>query len=152
MRDQGVPAFPENGQDPSSASTYVLEFPIAAPVGAKTRHDFTAMQQLEHWRVVKDFWCEHNPSITVYVGEDEWVQTAAWVYDNFNDICGVSFLPKSDHIYNLAPYEEIAQEEYERRLKEFPKIDYSKLSQYEQEDNTVGAKSYACMGDRCELV
>jgi hypothetical protein len=110
------------------------------------------MQQLEHWRVVKDFWCEHNPSITVYVGEDEWVQTAAWVYDNFNDICGVSFLPKSDHIYNLAPYEEIAQEEYERRLKEFPKIDYSKLSQYEQEDNTVGAKSYACMGDRCELV
>jgi ribonucleotide reductase alpha subunit len=151
MRDQGVPWHPENGQDPAAASTMVLEFPIAAPKGAKTRHDYTAMQQLDHWKMVKEFWCEHNPSITVYVGDDEWARVAAWVYDNFDDVCGISFLPRTNHVYNLAPYQDVTQEEYQRLAAAFPQIDYSKLSEYEQEDNTSGSKSYACVGDRCEL-
>jgi ribonucleoside-triphosphate reductase len=151
MRDQGVKWYPEVGQDPATASTMVLEFPIASPTGAKTRHDMTAMQQLEHWRMVKEFWCEHNPSVTVYVGEDEWVETASWVYGNFEDVCGISFLPKSNHVYQLAPYEEITREQYTAALNEFPRIDYSKLRNYEEEDNTQGSQSYACVGDKCEL-
>lgn len=151
MRDQGVTFYPEVGQDPSTASTYVVEFPIASPKGAKTRHMMTAIEQLEHWKVVKEFWCEHNPSITVYVADEEWPRAAAWVYDNFDHLCGVSFLPKDNHVYQLAPYEDITKEQYEEMAAKMPKIDYSKLSRYETDDNTQGAKSYACMGDRCEL-
>lgn len=151
LRDQGVPWNPEVGQDPSTASTMVLEFPIKAPAGAKTRNDMTARQQLEHWQMVKEFWCEHNPSITVSVEEHEWPETAAWVYNNFDDICGVSFLPKSNHVYQLAPYEEIDAAMFSVKACQFPEIDYSKLSQYEQEDNTQGSQSYACIGDKCEL-
>jgi ribonucleotide reductase class II len=151
LKDQGVPYFPEVGQDPESASTMVLEFPIAAPKGCKTRHDFDSMQQLDHWKMVKEFWCEHNPSVTVYVGEDEWLKTAAWVYDNFDDVCGISFLPKSNHVYQLAPYEDITERDYQRWMAVFPQIDYSKLRKYEEDDNTQGSQSYACIGDKCEL-
>lgn len=151
LRDQGVPFSPEVGQEKTTASTMVLDFPFASPEGAKTRHDFTAMQQLEHWRVFKEFWSEHNPSITVYVGADEWLDTAAWCYRNFDDLCGVSFLPKSNHVYQLAPYEELTKSQYDALVKKFPEIDYSKLSAYEQEDNTEGAKTYGCIGDKCDL-
>lgn len=151
LRDQGVPYNPEVGQELSTASTMVLDFPIAAPEGAKTRHAFTAMQQLEHWKVFKEFWSEHNPSVTIYVGEGEWLDTAAWCYRNFDDLCGVSFLPSQGHVYQLAPYEEITKAEHDALAKKFPMIDYSKLSQYEEEDNTEGAKTYGCVGDKCEL-
>lgn len=151
MRDQGVPCSPEVGQDPSSASTYVLSFPVASPIGSKTRHDYTALDQLNHWKMVKEFWTEHNPSITVYVGDDEWLKVGSWVYDNFDSVCGISFLPRTDHVYQLAPYEEITRDQYEQVAADFPQIDYSKLSDYEKEDNTSGSKSYACVGDRCEL-
>lgn len=150
MVDQGVPYQPEVGQDADTASTMVLDFPYAAPKGAKTRHDFTAMQQLEHWKAVKDFWCEHNQSITVYVGENEWMDTAAWVYNNFDDVCGISFLPKSNHVYMLAPYEEINKDQYKELATKFPKIDYTQLSKYELEDNTLGSKTYACVGGACD--
>jgi hypothetical protein len=151
MKDQGVPAFPEVGQEPSTASTWVLEFPIASPKGCKTRHSYSAIEQLEHWKMVKDFWTEHNPSCTIFVDEHEWLEVGAWVYKNFDSVCGLSFLPKQNHVYQLAPFEEISKEEYKKRLKEFPQIDYSKLSAYEQEDNTEGAKTLACVGDRCEI-
>ena len=151
LADQGVPYQPETGQDISSASTMVLEFPTAAPKGAKTRHDFTAMQQLEHWKAVKDFWCEHNASVTISVDENEWLDTAAWVYNNFDDVCGISFLPKSNHVYLLAPYTEISKEEYKELYSKFPKIDYTQLSKYEEADNTEGSKAAACLGDRCEI-
>ena len=151
LRDQNVPHNPEVGQDASTAGTYVLDFPVASPKGAKTRHDFTALQQLEHWRTVREFWTEHNPSVTVYVGEDEWLDTAAWCYRNFDDLCGVSFLPRSQHVYQLAPYEEITRQQYEKLVKSFPEIKYDELSRYEQEDNTEGAKSYGCTGDKCEI-
>jgi len=151
MAAQGVPFNPETGQDIASASTMVLDFPTAAPKGAKTRHDFTAMQQLEHWKAVKDFWCEHNASVTISVAEDEWVDTAAWVYNNFDDVCGLSFLPKFNHIYALAPYQDITKEEYKDLSSKFPKIDYTELSKFEVEDNTEGAKTYGCIGDKCDL-
>jgi ribonucleoside-diphosphate reductase alpha chain len=149
--DSGVPFHPETGQDITTGSTMVFEFPYAAPKGAKTRHDISAIDQLEHWRVFKNFWCEHNQSITVYVTEDEWVEVGAWVYKNFDDLVGISFLPKSDHVYQLAPYEEIDYNTYRTLAAAFPKIDYSLLSKYELEDNTEGAKSYACVGDKCEI-
>jgi ribonucleoside-triphosphate reductase len=99
----------------------------------------------------KEFWCEHNPSVTVYVGEDEWLDTLAWCYKNFDDLCGVSFLPRDNGVYQLAPYQEISKDAYEFLEKKFPVIDYSKLSQYEQDDNTQGAQALACTGDKCEI-
>lgn len=149
LQDQGVPWHKEIGEP--AFSTAVLEFPVAAPKGCKTRHDYSAIQQLEHWKMLREFWCEHNPSCTVYVNDDEWVRAGAWVYDNFDEICGVSFLPKDNGIYQLAPYEEINKTKYDELLKAFPEIDYSKLSDYEREDNTVGAQTAACSGDKCEI-
>lgn len=151
LRDQGVPYHAEVGQEINTAATIVLDFPYASPVGATTRHNITAIQQLEHWKVYKYFWCEHNPSVTVYVGEDEWLKTLSWCYENFDDLCGVSFLPKDNGVYQLAPYEEINKAKYDELYSKFPKIDYSKLPQYEQEDNTQGSQTYACVGDKCEI-
>jgi len=151
LKDAGVPHDPELGEDPSIPSTYVLSFPVAAPVNCRTRQDYSALQQLDHWKMVKDFWCEHNASITVYVDADEWIRTGAWVYDNFDHICGVSFLPKDNGVYKLAPYEDITEAQYNQLLAAFPEIDYSKLTQYEDDDNTEGSKSYACTGDKCDL-
>jgi len=151
LRDQGVPFNPEVGEEINTASTMVLDFPFESPKGSKTRHDFSAINQLEHWKVFRHFWCEHNPSITVYVGNDEWLDTMAWCYRNFDDLCGVSFLPKDAGVYQLAPYEEINATQHKKLFDNFPKIDYSKLSQYEKEDNTEGAKTYGCVGDRCEI-
>jgi ribonucleoside-diphosphate reductase alpha chain len=150
LRDQGVPCSPELGQEAKTASTWVLEFPVASPKNAKTRCDFTALEQLEHWKMVKEFWCEHNPSITVYVDDSEWLDVGAWVYRNFDYVTGISFLPKQNHVYLLAPYEEIDEDAYMGLKESFPKIDYSQLSKYENEDNTEGAKTYACVGDSCE--
>jgi ribonucleotide reductase alpha subunit len=151
MIDQGVKAYPEVGQDPQTASTMVLEFPMMAPKGAKTVKDYTALQQLEHWHVVKNFWCEHNPSITVYVGDDEWVGVAAWVYDHFDDITGVAFLPRNDHVYQLAPYEEITEEVFKDMKVAEPFIDFTQLTKYELEDTTDGLREYACVGDKCDV-
>jgi len=151
MRDQGVVANPEVGQDPQSASTMVLEFPVKSPSGCKNRNSFSAIQQLEHWLVVKNFWCEHQPSMTTYVGDEEWPAVAAWVYDHFDDVCGLSFLPRSNHVYQLAPYEEITATDYSIRKEAFPDLDFTQLSRYEIEDGTEGASSYACTGDKCDL-
>jgi hypothetical protein len=154
MRDQGVPAVPENGQVAESATTWVLEFPIKSPDGAITRHDMNAIDQLEHWKLLKRNYAEHTVSMTVYVGRDEWVRVASWVWDHWEETSGISFLPKEDesHVYNLAPYSEITKEEYERLSAEFPKIDFAPLSQYEIEDSTQGAKELACSSGVCEIV
>ncbi len=151
LKDQGVPYNPEVGEDPINPSTMVLDFPVASPLKGKTRHDYTALQQLEHWKVVKEFWCEHNPSVTVYVDDPEWLDVAAWCYKNFDDLCGVSFLPKDNGVYQLAPYEEIDLKTYDKLTNAFPKIDYSQLSKYENDDNTEGAKTFSCVGDKCEI-
>lgn len=151
LRDQGVPFHPENGQEMDTASTYVLEFPIESPAGCLTRHDMTAIQQLEWYAKLVENWCEHNQSCTIYVKEEEWVDVAKWVYDHFDIINGISFLPHDGGKYKLAPYEEITETQYQLLKKAFPKIDYSQLSKYEQDDNTTGAKSYACASGVCEI-
>ena len=151
LRDQGVPFHPEVGQSVDSANTYVLEFPVKAPEGAITSGDLTSMDQLKHWKKVKESYTEHNPSVTVTVAEDEWISTAHWIYDNWDMIGGLSFLPKSNHVYQLAPYEEIDEERYKELSKRFTDIDFSKIVTYEGEDNTEGAKEYACVAGGCPV-
>lgn len=159
LRDQGVPVVPEVGQRPSDmknwsedkVSTWVVEFPIASPKKSLTRHDVSAIDQLGHYKLVQQNWCEHNQSCTIYVRDDEWFSVGNWVYHNWEFINGVSFLPYDGGNYELAPYEEVDEETYNKLLKSFPEIDYSKLSDYELEDNTEGAKTYGCVGDLCEL-
>lgn len=154
MRAQGVKFSPENGQrtrPEAEVDTWVVEFPAAAPVGAVTRGDVTAIDQLEWYLKMRRHWCEHNQSVTVYVRDGEWDAVREWVWENFDEVCGVAFLPYDGGKYEQAPYEEISREEYERRLAAFPKIDYSRLSEYEMGDQTTGARALACAGDACEI-
>lgn len=151
LKDQGVPYYPEVGQDPKNATTYVLEFPVKAPPGSIFKDDQTAIEQLEYWKMVKENFTEHNPSVTVSVGEDEWVETANWLYANWDMIGGLSFLPRSNHVYKLAPYEPITKEKYEELAKRFKHIDFSKIVTYETEDDTMGAKELACVSGVCEV-
>ncbi len=155
MRDQGVPYYPEVGQSMGEANTYVLEFPVKAPdhsKEAKFKDDLSAIDQLEYWKMVKLNYTEHNPSATISVGEDEWIAVVDWIQKNWKIIGGLSFLPRSNHIYRLAPYEAITKEEYEERMSRFPKVDYSKLIAYERQDETEMKKELACAGGTCEIV
>ena len=151
LKDQGVPYYPEVGQSPKTATTFVLEFPVKAPKNAVTTNDLTALDQLEHWKNVKINYTEHNPSITISVGENEWIEVANWVYENWKIVGGLSFLPRFDHVYQLAPYEAITKEQYEELMKRVKDIDYSKLLIYEQKDETDVKKELACAGGTCEL-
>ncbi len=150
-QDQGVPVLPEVGYSTSNASTMVLEFPCRAPEGAVLSKDVGALEMLHEWKRLKTHFTEHNPSVTIYVNDDEWLAVANFVYENWELVGGLSFLPKNDHIYQLAPYEEITKEEYENRLKALGHLDFSKLMVYEQKDNTQGAKELACSGGKCEI-
>lgn len=151
LRDQGVVMTPENGQTAENATTWVVSFPMKAPKGAVTRHDVTAIDQLEHYRKVQENWCEHNASSTIYVQDSEWFEVGNWVYQNWESVCGLSFLPSDNGRYQQAPLEEITKERYEELLKAFPKIDYAELSRYELEDQTTGAQTLACTGGVCEI-
>lgn len=151
LRDQKYPYVPEVGQPLHSASTYVLEFPVASPERAITRNDLTSMDQLEHWKMVKENFTEHNPSVTVSVGDEEWIKTANWLYKNWDIVGGLSFLPRNDHKYALAPYEEISEERYHEMVEKLPKIDFSQILVYEKEDHTQGAKELACVAGVCEI-
>lgn len=152
LRDQGVPYQPEVGQN-KNVTTYVFEFPIASPQNSKVVNgDYKALDQLEHWKLIKENYTEHNPSNTIYIEEDEWLSVANWLWENWDIIGGLSFLPKTNHIYMLAPYEKITQEQYKELRQQMPEIDFSQLSKYELEDNTEGAKTLACAGNVCEIV
>lgn len=151
LRDQGVPYFPEVGQTMENATTFVVEFPVKSPEGAICNKDVNAIQQLEYWKKVKENYTEHNPSITVYVESHEWIQVANWVYNHWDIVGGISFLPKSDHVYQLAPYEAIDKEKYEEMVKNFPDLDFSLLYVYENEDMTEQKHELACMGGACEI-
>ncbi len=151
LKDQGVPFTPEVGQNEDTANTFVLEFPVKAPDGCLTRNDLTALEQLEHYKKIQVNWCEHNASATIYVKDSEWFDVGNWVYNNWDYINGVSFLPYDGGQYKLAPYEEIDKDKYEELLKMFPKIDYSMLSSYEMEDNTEGSQALACVSGICEI-
>ncbi|HEY0010694.1 MAG TPA: ATP cone domain-containing protein [Candidatus Paceibacterota bacterium] len=151
MRDAGVPYYPEVGQAIDSANTYVLEFPVKAPQGAICKDDLTALDQLEHWKLVKESYTEHNPSVTISIGDDEWIEVANWVYENWEKVGGLSFLPRENHAYRLAPYEAISKDEYEERMKSFPTVDYAKLMLYERQDETELKKELACVSGVCEI-
>jgi len=130
--------------------TAVFSFPMKAPKGAVLRNDKTAMEQLENWLVYQRHWCEHKPSVTISVKDEEWVEVGAWVWKHFNEISGVSFLPHSDHTYQQAPYEDCSKEQYEALLKETPQtINWESF--IEVEDNTIGQQTLACTAGSCEI-
>ena len=150
MTDAGFPVEDEKDKPDVTA---VFSFPIKAPTGAITRHDMTALEHLKVWQIYAEYWCEHKPSITVSVKEDEWMSVGAFVYDNFDTMSGVSFLPMTEHIYEQAPYQDCTKKEYEELLKRMPKdIDWKGLSEYEREDNTISSQTLNCTGDFCEIV
>ena len=151
MKDIGVPVHPEVGQVEGEASTYVLEFPMKAPAGAVVRRDLGALDLLDHWKTLKVNYTEHNPSTTISVGASEWLKVGNWIYENWDLVGGLSFLPKDEHVYQLAPYEEITKEKYEELAAKFPAIDFSNVVAYEYEDETEGAKELACVGGACEI-
>lgn len=151
LKDQGVPFYPEVGQTMDSATTFVLEFPVKAPDGAIFRDDLSAMDQLKYWKLVKENYTEHNPSVTVTVGDDEWIAVANWIYENWDIIGGLSFLPRSNHVYRLAPYESISKEEYEARSSKLTHVDFAKIYSYEAEDETELKRELACAGGVCEI-
>ena len=134
--------------------TYVFSFPVKAPEGAIVRNDLTAIEHLNIWLVYQRAWCEHKPSITVSVKEDEWMEVGAWVYKHFDEVSGISFLPHSDHSYKQAPYQEVSKEEYDALVEKMPKsIRWEDLSFYETEDGTSGTQTLACTSDgNCEIV
>jgi ribonucleoside-diphosphate reductase alpha chain len=134
--------------------TYVFSFPVKAPDGAIVRNDLTAIEHLNIWLVYQRAWCEHKPSITVSVKEDEWMEVGAWVYKHFDEVSGISFLPHSDHSYKQAPYQEVTKEEYQALVSKMPKnIRWEDLSFYETEDGTSTNATLACSSDgNCEVV
>ena len=148
MKDEGVPNEPDITKP---NDTTVFSFPMESPKNAVTRNDMTAIEQLELWLKYQEHWCEHKPSITVTVRENEWMKVGAWVYDNFDDISGISFLPHSEHTYAQAPYQEISQKKYSK-IEKTPQIRWDRLSEYEKEDTTKGNKELACSAGVCEVV
>lgn len=152
MKDQGVPYHPEVGQSVDDANTYVLEFPMKAPVDAICKDDITALDQLEHWKVVKVNYTEHNPSVTVSVGDDEWIKVAHWLYQNWEIVGGLSFLPRSNHVYQLAPYEAIDEKTYKELASKMPDFDFSKIVTYELRDETEVKRELACVSGVCDIV
>ena len=150
MKDQGIINEPDVMKP---EYTSVFSFPIKSPKGAVTRKNMSALQQLNLWKIYADKWCEHKPSITVTVREEEWMEVGAWVYKNFDIISGISFLPYDDHVYQQAPYQDCTEEDYTMFLLNAPKtIDFNKLSEYEKEDNTSGNRELACSAGVCEVV
>jgi len=131
-------------------STAVFTFPMKAPKGAILREGLTALEQLENWIIYQRHWCEHKPSVTISVKDDEWVEVGAWVWKHFDEISGVSFLPHSDHTYQQAPYEDCSKEQYEELLAKTPKtIDWTEFT--EEDDNTIGQQTLACTAGHCEI-
>jgi len=152
LKDQGVPYHPEVGQLPEKATTYVLEFPMKSPDHAVLKDELTAIDQLEHWKMVKENYTEHNPSVTIYVKDEEWIDVANWIYKNWEIVGGLSFLPRDNHVYQLAPYEEIDEQKYNELANKLTHIDFSKIITYESEDETELKAEAACVGGACELV
>jgi ribonucleoside-diphosphate reductase alpha chain len=146
LKSVGVPHEPAFGKE---ETTTVFSFPQKAPEGAVFRDDRTAVEQLEHWLLYQRHWCEHKPSITVYVKDHEWLEVGAWVYKHFDEMSGVSFLPHTDHVYKQAPFEEIDKETYEKMVAQMPVFDWNDF--YEKEDNTVSSQELACTAGGCNL-
>lgn len=145
--------FPHEDDINNPDSTVIFSFPVECDKKAVFRSDRTAIEQLELWKVYQESWCEHKPSVTIYVKEHEWMSVGAWVYENFDYMSGVSFLPHSEHIYQQAPYQDTDKKGYEAFSKQMPKsVDWSLLSEYETEDRTVGSQELACTAGGCEII
>lgn len=139
--------------DVTNPKSLVFDFPIASPDNAKVVADVSAIDQLKIWKIYQDYWCDHKPSCTVYYSDDEFLEVGSWLWNNFDDVSGISFLPKTDHIYQQAPYEEITKEKYLELEAKIPKsIDWVKLSSIEKEDHTTGSQTLACSGNSCDIV
>ena len=150
MKDQGIPNEPEAFKP---EQTTVFSFPIKSPVGAVCTPDTTAIEQLEMWLMYQRHWAEHKPSVTINVKKNEWFDVGAFVYKNFDEMSGVSFLPFDEHTYQQPPYQDCSKDDYEALLSVMPeKINWADLSNYEKEDTTVAMQTMACSGDSCELV
>jgi ribonucleoside-triphosphate reductase (thioredoxin) len=150
MKNEGFPYEPDV-MKPEHVT--VFSFPVDSPKSSVKRDEMSAIEQLEHWLIYQRHWCEHKPSITVTVREDEWMEVGAWVYKYFDEVSGVSFLPYSDHVYKQAPYQECTKKQYNELVKKMPKdIDWSGLKSYEETDNTAGSQTFACSGNSCEIV
>ena len=150
MQEMGFPNEPDvTKPDP----TTVFSFPMKSPKDAVFRMDMSALEQLELWKTYQESWCEHKPSVTISVKEDEWVDVAAWVFENFDSISGISFLPFSEHVYRQAPYQDCTEEEYNEALGNMPKnVDWAELSKYESQDYTVSSQELACVAGGCEVI
>jgi ribonucleoside-diphosphate reductase alpha chain len=150
MKEQGIPNEPDVMKPDH---TTVFSFPMSCSDTAIYRNDMSAIEQLEIWKCYAQHWCEHKPSVTISVKESEWVNVGNWCWDNFDYLSGVSFLPFSDHTYQQAPYQDIDKEQFESLQSKMPeKIDWSKLQDFEKEDNTRGSQELACTAGSCELV
>ena len=149
MKAEGIPNEPDVMKPDS---TTVFSFPMKAPEGAET--ELSSINQLNTWAIFQKYWCEHKPSVTISVKEDDWLKVGAWVYKNFEDISGISFLPHSDHTYAQAPYQAIDKEKYDDLVKQMPKdIDWNRLVEFEKGvDTTAGSKELACTAGVCEVV
>jgi ribonucleoside-triphosphate reductase len=150
LKDFGVPSEPDVMKPDA---TTVFYFPIKAPKNATVTKDLSAIDHLEVWKVYRTHWTEHNPSVTINVAEDEWLDVGAWVFKNFDSIGGVSFLPLSEHSYKQAPYQEISEEDYKQMLSRMPKrIPWESLPLYELEDTTTGSQELSCTAGSCDIV
>jgi len=150
MKEEGIPFEPDITK-PDSVT--VFSFPMKSPSGAITRTEMSAIEQLELWKLYALNWCEHKPSVTISVKEEEWMEVGSWLYDNFDIASGVSFLPFSDHTYQQAPYQDIEADDYLEWNGRVPSaLDWTKFSNYEKEDNTSGSRELACTADACEVV
>ena len=150
MKDQGIPSEPDVFKPDQ---TTVFSFPVKAPNKAVVTSDLSAVDQLKMWLMYQRHWSEHKPSVTINVKKDEWFEVGTFVYEHFDEMSGVSFLPYNEHTYQQAPYQEIDKEEYKNILVTMPKtIDWSRLSEYEKEDTTTSSQTMACTGDVCEVV
>jgi ribonucleoside-triphosphate reductase len=150
MKDQGVPNEPEAFKPDQ---TTVFSFPVKAPEGSVVTADMSAIDQLKMWLAYQRSWAEHKPSVTINVKSSEWMAVGAFVYENFDEMSGVSFLPFAEHTYQQAPYQDCGKSDYEAMLSIMPEsIDWTKLAAYEAEDNTSGSQTMACSGDSCEIV
>ena len=145
--------FPVEEDVMNPKDTWVFSFPVKSPDGAVTRDDRTAIQQLEHWLIFQRHWCEHKPSVTINVKDDEWMEVGSWVWEHFDEVSGVSFLPHSNHTYQQAPYQECSKEDYESLLSRMPKdVDWGLVGLYENGDMTTGSQELACSGGACDIV
>lgn len=152
FKDAGVPMDPENGQNAENATTWVVPFPVKSPEGSITNKDLSALDQLDWWLINKTHWTTHNPSCTIAYKKNEMTKIIDWVWDKHKTIGGLSFLPMNEHVYHLAPYEEITKEQYKELVAKFPKIDYSRIYIYEKEDRTTASQELACLAGSCELI